>query len=74
MGAVKVQMFKRANLTTDATHSGSVSNNGFNASQYMVGQILKDTFLDLGPTFVKGLVIMFDCFKSWQCSLATDYS
>ncbi|KAK1621325.1 hypothetical protein QYE76_026842 [Lolium multiflorum] len=53
VGAVKVQMFKRANLTTDATHSSSVSNKGFNASQYMVGQLLKDTFIDLGPTFVK---------------------
>ncbi|XP_051191858.1 uncharacterized protein [Lolium perenne] len=53
VGAVKVQMFKRANLATDATHSSSVSNKGFNASQYMVGQLLKDTFIDLGPTFVK---------------------
>jgi hypothetical protein len=63
VGAVKVQMFKRANLTTDATHSSSVSNNGFNPSQqYMVGQLLKDTFIDLGPTFVKGLVFMFASF------------
>ncbi|XP_047082896.1 uncharacterized protein slr1919-like isoform X2 [Lolium rigidum] len=47
-------MFKRANLTADATHSSSVSNNGFNPSQqYMVGQLLKDTFIGLGPTFVK---------------------
>ncbi|CAM0942834.1 unnamed protein product [Alopecurus aequalis] len=53
VGAVKVQMFKRANLTTDATHSSSITNNGFNASQHMVGQLLKDTFIDLGPTFVK---------------------
>ncbi|VAI51082.1 unnamed protein product [Triticum turgidum subsp. durum] len=53
VGAVKVQMFKKASLTTDATHSTSVSNEGFDASQYMVGQLLKDTFLDLGPTFIK---------------------
>ncbi|KAI4982906.1 hypothetical protein ZWY2020_023398 [Hordeum vulgare] len=53
VGAVKVQMFKRASLTTDATHSSSVSNEGFDASQFMVGQLLKDTFLDLGPTFIK---------------------
>ncbi|KAM0882122.1 hypothetical protein ACQ4PT_032567 [Festuca glaucescens] len=54
VGAVKVHMFKRANLATDATHSSSVSNKGFNPSQqYMVGQLLKDTFIDLGPTFVK---------------------
>ena len=63
MGAVKVQMLKRANLTTDATHSSSISNNGFNASQYMVGQLLKDTFLDLGPTFVKGMIVVFHSFK-----------
>uniref|UniRef100_M8C1M0 Uncharacterized protein n=1 Tax=Aegilops tauschii TaxID=37682 RepID=M8C1M0_AEGTA len=53
VGAAKVQMFKKASLTTDATHSSSVSNEGFDASQYMVGQLLKDTFLDLGPTFIK---------------------
>lgn len=51
--AVKVQISKRMNLTTDATYRSSISNEGFNASQYMVGQLLKDTFLDLGPTFVK---------------------
>uniref|UniRef100_A0ACD5Z4V2 Uncharacterized protein n=1 Tax=Avena sativa TaxID=4498 RepID=A0ACD5Z4V2_AVESA len=53
VGAVKVQMYKRANLSMDASHSSSLSNKGFNASQYMIGQLLKDTFLDLGPTFVK---------------------
>lgn len=58
-------MFKKASLTTDATHSSSVSNEGFDASQFMVGQLLKDTFLDLGPTFIKGLVFMFDNVKTW---------
>ncbi|VAI62613.1 unnamed protein product [Triticum turgidum subsp. durum] len=53
VGVVKVQMFKKASLTADATHSSSVSNEGFDASQFMVGQLLKDTFLDLGPTFIK---------------------
>ncbi|VAI62614.1 unnamed protein product [Triticum turgidum subsp. durum] len=57
VGVVKVQMFKKASLTADATHSSSVSNEGFDASQFMVGQLLKDTFLDLGPTFIKGLAL-----------------
>ncbi|KAL5208797.1 hypothetical protein ABZP36_033232 [Zizania latifolia] len=52
--AVKMQISKRANLITDAIYSSnSIRSKGFNASQYMVGQLLKDTFLDLGPTFVK---------------------
>ncbi|XP_052144194.1 uncharacterized protein LOC127763508 isoform X1 [Oryza glaberrima] len=52
--AVKMQISKRTNLITDATYSGnSTGSKGFNASQYMVGQLLKETFLDLGPTFVK---------------------
>ncbi|TVU27799.1 hypothetical protein EJB05_19300 [Eragrostis curvula] len=44
--AVKLQISKRVKLTTNAT-----DNSGFNASQYVVGQVLKETFLDLGPTF-----------------------
>ncbi|KAG8072825.1 hypothetical protein GUJ93_ZPchr0006g44710 [Zizania palustris] len=49
-----MQISKRANLITDTTYnSNSIRNKGFNASQYMVGQLLKETFLDLGPTFVK---------------------
>ncbi|XP_015689552.2 protein ACTIVITY OF BC1 COMPLEX KINASE 3, chloroplastic [Oryza brachyantha] len=53
-GAVKMQISKRANLITDATNSGnSIRSKGFDASQYMFGQLLKETFLDLGPTFVK---------------------
>uniref|UniRef100_A0A0D9VMD5 Protein kinase domain-containing protein n=1 Tax=Leersia perrieri TaxID=77586 RepID=A0A0D9VMD5_9ORYZ len=52
--AVKMQISKRANLITDSTYdSNSIRSKGFNASQYMVGQLLKETFLDLGPTFVK---------------------
>ncbi|KAF0933476.1 hypothetical protein E2562_018569 [Oryza meyeriana var. granulata] len=52
--AVKMQISKRANLITDATYSSnSIRSKGFNASQNMVGQLLKETFLDLGPTFVK---------------------
>ncbi|XP_062220644.1 uncharacterized protein LOC133920037 [Phragmites australis] len=51
--SVKMQISKRAKLTTDATYSSGNSSNGFDASQYMVGQLLKETFLDLGPTFVK---------------------
>ncbi|OEL35062.1 hypothetical protein BAE44_0003919, partial [Dichanthelium oligosanthes] len=50
---VKMQISKRAQLTTDATYSSGKSSNGFNDTQYMVGQLLKETFLDLGPTFVK---------------------
>lgn len=50
---VKMQISKRARLATDATYSNGNSSNGFSDTQYMVGQILKETFLDLGPTFVK---------------------
>ncbi|GJM87279.1 hypothetical protein PR202_ga03219 [Eleusine coracana subsp. coracana] len=46
--AVKLQISKRLESAQDATYSS-----GFNASKYMVGQLLKETFLDLGPTFVK---------------------
>lgn len=61
-----MQISKRTNLITDATYSGnSTGSKGFNASQYMVGQLLKETFLDLGPTFVKGQVFRFDSFKPW---------
>lgn len=51
--AVKMQISKRVNLITDATYNSSISSKRFNASQYMVGQLLKEMFLDLGPTFVK---------------------
>ncbi|CAO2047107.1 unnamed protein product [Urochloa humidicola] len=50
---VKMQIFKRSQLTADATYSSGNRSNGFDASQYMVGQLLKETFLDLGPTFIK---------------------
>jgi hypothetical protein len=52
--AVRLQISRRFNLATDATY-----NSGFNASQHMVGQLLKGTFLDLGPTFVKGQSVIF---------------
>lgn len=50
---VKMRISKRAQLTTDATYSSGNSGNGFDDTQYMVGQLLKETFLTLGPTFVK---------------------
>ncbi|RLN07878.1 hypothetical protein C2845_PM11G22550 [Panicum miliaceum] len=49
----KMQISKRSQLTADATYISGNSSNGFNASQYIVGQLLKEMFLDLGPTFVK---------------------
>ncbi|KAK8463440.1 hypothetical protein SEVIR_1G364500v4 [Setaria viridis] len=48
-----MQISKRSQLTAEATYSSGNSSNGFDASQYMVGQLLKEMFLDLGPTFVK---------------------
>lgn len=50
---VKMRISKRAQLTTDATYSSGNSGNGFDDTQYMVGQLLKETFLNLGPTFIK---------------------
>ncbi|CAN6233024.1 unnamed protein product [Urochloa humidicola] len=50
---VKMQIFKRSQLTANATYSSGNRSNGFDASQYMVGQLLKEMFLDLGPTFIK---------------------
>nr|CAB3451416.1 unnamed protein product [Digitaria exilis] len=50
---VKMQISKRSQLTADATRSSDNTSNGFDASQYMVGKLLKEMFLDLGPTFVK---------------------
>ncbi|CAN6279674.1 unnamed protein product [Urochloa humidicola] len=52
---VKMQISKRSQLTADAnaTYSSGNRSNSFDASQYMVGQLLKEMFLDLGPTFVK---------------------
>ena len=50
----KMQISKRSQLNADSTYNSGNSSNGFNASQYMVGQLLKEMFLDLGPTFVKG--------------------
>ncbi|KAG2654782.1 hypothetical protein PVAP13_1NG499400 [Panicum virgatum] len=49
----KMQISKRSQLNADSTYNSGNSSNGFNASQYMVGQLLKEMFLDLGPTFVK---------------------
>ncbi|KAL6591460.1 hypothetical protein ACP70R_049963 [Stipagrostis hirtigluma subsp. patula] len=51
--AVKLQISKRTKLITDAAYRSGDSSNGFDASQFMVGKLLKETFLDLGPTFVK---------------------
>ncbi|WVZ73229.1 hypothetical protein U9M48_021563 [Paspalum notatum var. saurae] len=50
---VKTQISKRAQLTTDATYSNGSSSNGFSDTRYMFGRLLKETFIDLGPTFVK---------------------
>lgn len=50
---VKMQISKRSQLNADSTYISGNRSNGFNASQYMVGQLLKEMFLDLGPTFVK---------------------
>lgn len=50
---VKMQISKRSQLTAEATYSSGNSSNNLDASQYMVGQLLKEMFLDLGPTFVK---------------------
>jgi predicted unusual protein kinase regulating ubiquinone biosynthesis (AarF/ABC1/UbiB family) len=60
----KMQISKRSQLTADATYSSGNSSNGFDASQYTVGQLLKEMFLDLGPTFVKGQIVMLDRFKT----------
>ncbi|CAL4967527.1 unnamed protein product [Urochloa decumbens] len=51
--AVKMQISKRSQLTADSTYISGNRSNGLDASQYMVGQLLKEMFLDLGPTFVK---------------------
>ncbi|CAL5020115.1 unnamed protein product [Urochloa decumbens] len=50
---VKMQISKRSQLNTDSNYVSGNRSNGLDASQYMVGQLLKETFLDLGPTFVK---------------------
>ena len=55
---VKMQISKRSQLNADSTYISGNRSNGFNASQYMVGQLLKEMFLDLGPTFVKGQIVM----------------
>jgi aarF domain-containing kinase len=60
----KMQISKRSQLTADATYSSGNSSNGFDASQYTVGQLLKEMFLDLGPTFVKGQIVTLDRFKT----------
>jgi aarF domain-containing kinase len=60
----KMQISKRSQLTADATYSSGNSSNGFDASQYTVGQLLKEMFLDLGPTFVKGQIVKLDRFKT----------
>jgi len=54
----KMQISKRSQLNADSTYISGNRSNGFNASQYMVGQLLKEMFLDLGPTFVKGQIVM----------------
>lgn len=58
-----MQISKRSQLTADATYSTDSTSNGFDASQYMVGQLLKEMFLDLGPTFVKGRIAMLDSLR-----------
>lgn len=63
---VKLQISKRAQLTTDATYSSGSSSKGFDDAQYMFGQLLKETFLNLGPTFVKGWVVMLGKTASSQ--------
>ncbi|AQK75929.1 Protein kinase superfamily protein [Zea mays] len=63
---VKMRISKRAQLTTDATYSSGNSGNGFDDTQYMVGQLLKETFLNLGPTFIKGWVVMLGKTASRQ--------
>lgn len=60
---VKIQISKRSQLTAEATYSSGNSSNGFDASQYMVGQILKEMFLGLGPTFVKGRIVMLNSLQ-----------
>ncbi|CAL5056357.1 unnamed protein product [Urochloa decumbens] len=50
---VKMQISKRSQLNTDSNYVSGNRSYGLDASQYMVGQLLKETFLDLGPTFVK---------------------
>jgi hypothetical protein len=61
-----MQIFKRAQLATDSTHSSGSSSKGFDDTQYMVGQLLKETFLNLGPTFIKGWVVMLGKTASRQ--------
>jgi hypothetical protein len=61
-----MQIYKRAQLITDATYSSGSSSKGFNDTQYMLGQLLKETFLNLGPTFVKGWVVMLGKTTSRQ--------
>lgn len=60
---VKMQISKRSQLTAEATYSSGNSSNNFDASQYMVGQLLKEMFLDLGPTFVKGRIVMLNSLQ-----------
>ncbi|CAL4885876.1 unnamed protein product [Urochloa decumbens] len=50
---VKMQISKRSQLNADSNYISGNRSNGLDASQYMVGQLLKEMFLDLGPTFVK---------------------
>jgi hypothetical protein len=48
-----MQIFKRAQLATDSTHNSWSSSKGFDDTQYMVGQLLKETFLNLGLLLLK---------------------